>query len=311
MTLDELQRRFPNARFVQVSLEVLESVPAHAAGRFVVAQTGGPEHFQIAQASTGVAQSGIAQTNSFTNAAGQVSSNLVEQTNAVPERARPREAVFGHHRHHDDGGSVFIDIVNTDWGGGDAAVVLYVLIGVVVVAAFIVYAVDYVYRLAVHPEDISYWWSLDLHSTWLAGGSEDGFFVGSKLSTGIIQEAARAGLSIEVGYFDVNVDIAGAPSELEVDGAYGMLGPHIRWTWNRARRNPSHFVVELLTGVTSSTDIDIVSVARAGVSLGVGEQGRLGLNIGTMYLDMELDEGLIRDDDDFSLVVGTEVGFRF
>lgn len=335
VTLDDLKSQFPNARFVEVTMEeyllAANSMPGYtvdvsppANHDFEIAQvfsgSTAPSHALSSQHLTNAIAINVTQTNNIavTNATtnaiyssvSQVASNSCEQVHSVGSEKnittdQSRSVVFS-----PDFADVCVDLVGADWGS-DGTVVLFVVIGLVVVAATVVYAGAYLYRVITNPCDISYWWDIKLHLTALSDRSEHGYLVGGRLCSGFIDHRVHAGIAIEAGYFDVKTDINDGTDSLEINGAYGMAGPHIRWLVGRYDVNPTHVFVELLGGITSRDEIDLISAARAGFVLRIGEYGRLGLNIGAMYSDLELDEGLVRDSDNYSLIIGTECGFRF
>ncbi|MBL7076763.1 MAG: hypothetical protein ISS31_04765 [Kiritimatiellae bacterium] len=300
LTLDELKEQYPDARFVQVTPEMLQVVMDQTSGYVIVSHTNGVPLLQPVA------------TNVTSNAAANVLSNAVKQA-APPQSAQPGvyyERPQRTHHHTDVHGSLFFDLTHADWGGGDADIVLYVLIGVVVVAAFVVYTADYIYHLIAHPGEQEYWWNLGLHTSWVTGGDENGFLVGAKLSTGFEARDAHAGLTIEAGYADIDIEFDDMTPAVRADGGYVMGGPHIHWQWDTADANPSHFALELLVGGTSSDYVDLVSVARMEIGVGLGEYGRLGFMLGSIYMDVDFDESIATDPDEFSLIVGGQIGFR-
>ena len=311
VTLEALREQYPDATFVRVDAETLRIVMTNAPGHVIVTNLGASLNGVTNTVTNLVFDA--AGTNAATNVTSRIASNRVERVEYAPPPAPappdvgPAPGRSDYHSH----GSLLFDLSNMDWGGGgDAAVILYVLIGVVVVGAFIIYTADYIYHVVAYPGSNTYWWSLDLYSAWIAGDDENGFLVGPRLSTGFVARDAHAGLSLEAGYFDIDIEVEDGTSEVGVDGAYGMVGPHIRWLWSDADGNPSHAGVELLVGTTTDGDIDLLSVARFNLSVGVGRHARAGFSIGAIYMDVEADEGLIRDESDFSLIVGGQVGIR-
>ena len=316
VTLGDLKSRFPNARFVEVTMDEYLLAASSMPGSVVDVSPKPCTEIEIAQVfSSSVIPSALYSTNAIvTNAASstlsRVASNNCEQIQTeVSEKSTSndpsRSGVCT-----PDFADFCVDLVGTDWGC-DGTVVLFVVIGVVVVAATVVYAGAYIYRVVTNPRDIAYWWDIKFHYTMLADDSEHGYLVGGRLCSGFIDHRVHAGIAIEAGYFDVETDINDDVDSLSIQGAYGMAGPHIRWLVGRYDVNPTHIFVELLVGITSRDEIDLISVARTGFVLRIGEYGRLGLNIGAMYSDIEIDEGLARDSDNYSLIIGTEGGVRF
>ena len=173
-----------------------------------------------------------------------------------------------------------------------------------------IYAVVYVGSAMWGASDYSYWWDLEIRSSALLGSAESGVLVGGKLGSGIVADDAHAGIALEGGFLNMDVELENSDDIVELEGGYVMAGPAIRWADGRDG-NPTYFFMELLGGTTEHEEVDLMSVARMGFNLGLGPVVRFGLNIGAMYLGLELDEGLIRKDDNFTTILGTELGIRF
>jgi len=308
MTVDELKARFPNARLLQVEMDELERI--RDAGSRVTEYVSIP--IRVAQAAPeGPATNDLPVTVTTTNAVTNtvtvtnVVTNVIQQVQPLPVRHEPGRVspAFNEGACH-----LALDLLDCDFGG-DADVVLFVVIGVVVVAALVIYTVGYLGSVALGTGDYDYWWDLETGTSFLVGGAENGVMVSLKLSSGIVAADAHAGIAVEGGYLDMEVALEGSDDSVDLEGGYIMGGPAIRWAEGDA--NPSYISMELLGGTTEHEQVDVMSIARLGVSLGIGPAFRLGFHIGAMYLGLELDEGLVREDDNFTTILGGEVGVRF
>jgi hypothetical protein len=193
--------------------------------------------------------------------------------------------------------------------GEDFAVVLFVVVGVFVVAVWVVYAGVYVADVLIGREH-EYWWDLETHSSWLVGGAEEGALFGAKLATGIVEQDVQVGIAGEFGYLDMDVDVEDSDRTVELKGMYGLAGPAIRWIMDTGP-NPSYFSLELLAGTSEHQETRLISTAKAGLNLGIGDRFRLGLTLGSLYVDLEANEGLPLEQSDFNVLLGAETGFRF
>ena len=326
VTLSELKRLYPNACFVAVDPDQLAAAAATLRDQGVPHAVYQGEQLRLAQADAGSTRSApppavpqpvpaSVNTNAppaNTNAVQAVRTNAVPVVIApVPAPARPERAgwvaPYADARSCDGLFDLFSDIHSRD----DAAVVLFVVIGAVVVVALIVYAGAYVYNMLRGDRHYTYWWDLQPHAAWITGRGENGFLTGLKLSSGFVQNEVHAGLAVEAGYLNMDVKVHGQPDRTGIDGVYGLIGPAIRWQLGGDPVNPASLSMEFLGGATESSRADLMSVARAALSVGIGSYGRVGVSLGAMYLDLRLDQGLTRRGDQFTLLLGTEFGLRF
>lgn len=199
--------------------------------------------------------------------------------------------------------------------GGDGAALLFVVIGVFVVAAFFVFAVKYFYDVATNYDQYEYWWEVGLNVTGLSrkersGSTERGIMEGIKFSTGFIDRHYHIGLTGEIGYLDLHLKFENNTSLYDLKGVYGVIGPAIR-LYIDDEDHPSYLYLELLAGTSEPREIGLISFARAGFSVGLNNHVRLGLNVGSVYVDLQENEGFIRETSDFNVIGGLECAFRF
>lgn len=105
----------------------------------------------------------------------------------------------------------------------------------------------------------------------------------------------------------------------DAEGASGFMGDliadlvagaGIQWLFGHLR-NPSCLGFELLAGVADDRDVDIVSVARANLGVGIGSYGRFGLSLGSMLVGLDPEDGLLEHHKRFIPIIGLETGIRF
>lgn len=200
----------------------------------------------------------------------------------------------------------------------DVAAVVFVVIGVVVIAFFVVYAVAYLTNAAVHGEERDFWWEIGARATAMGDDDDDekemrhvetGVATGLLLAAGPGSKDFQIGLGVEAGYMYLDTVYDEHTRLEEPNGMYGMAGPVIRMCWGD--NNPNYFLLELLAGTSSHDEIGIISTARAGLNFGVSEHFRIGLNGGSFYYNLKESENLFQETDDFMLLFGVEMGYRF
>ncbi len=287
--LAELQARYPNARVCRVTEEQFRSIEPHL-------------------------RKGVGDTY------------LLAQTNICPMvvladySERPNGGDGKKHKKPKNLGSGSVrmnagifDFLG-DLGGvdGDAAIVIFVVVGVLVVAAVVVYSGVFLYRALTGVGDYSYWWDAELHSSTLVGGGDSGFAAALRLSSGVDLDEARLGMVVEGGYLSATITLKDAPNSVAVEGGYVMGGAGVRWPVGGMPENRSFFGVEMLAGNVWDTDVDLMSVARTTLSLGIGAHTRLGFSLGALYLGLDTDDSsLVEEGNNFTSMLGVEVGVRF
>jgi hypothetical protein len=211
--------------------------------------------------------------------------------------------------------SVHADVSYGSQGGSsDAAKVFFLLIGFVVVAAFVVYAGKYAYDIATG-KDHKLWWELIFNSTFMdTEPRQHGHFLGAKIATGFVSnELIQLALVGEVGNADVNLVLNEYfnPQVLNFSASYWMLGGAARMHLTDKMVNASYLYMELLGGTTSNSATDTIGAARFGASFGINDNVRLGASIGAQYIGLNEEQGFVNDGDDYWFTLGLEIGARF
>jgi len=207
---------------------------------------------------------------------------------------------------------------NIGYGGSgnnsDVAKVFFLLAGVVVVAAFIVYAGKTVAELVTN-DNAKLWWEVIFNSTFMdTDAHHHGHFYGAKLATGMVsRELFQLALIGEVGNADLDLIINENtdPQALNYSSPYWMLGGAVRMHLTDKLVNASYLYLELLGGTTNDSSTDIIGSARLGASFGINDTMRLGASIGAQYLGLNEDKGFTNNGNDYWLTLGLEVGARF
>ena len=206
----------------------------------------------------------------------------------------------------------FIDFSGTfDVGNDEFAVVIFVVVGVIVVAAAIVYAGFFIgSMLAGNWAEVEGWGEVCLNGSFFSGEDRSGGMYGLRFAGGFSTDTADAGLAAEVGSINGRIATRESGESVDISTAYGIIGPTIRWVFDE-EGNPISIDLDLLTGVAGDDNLDLLSRASVGVSWGIGSHWRLGFGIGAMYLKVKRSEGLVNTDSDFNLVGGLQTGVRF
>jgi hypothetical protein len=193
----------------------------------------------------------------------------------------------------------------------DAAIVIFIIVGVTVVAAVVVYSAALLYQAATGQGGYTYWWDSELYGATLVGGGDSGTMASLRIGSGAAMENARLGMLIEGGYLDAKIGLDDVEEDVDIEGGFLMGGAGVRWPLNSAANNVSFLGMELLAGKVWDEDVHLISVARATLSIGLGDHARLGFSLGALYLGLDETDTLVEDADNFTTTLGLEAGVRF
>ena len=203
------------------------------------------------------------------------------------------------------------DLGRSNWSDNDAAIVIFVVVGAVVVFAVLVYAGAFLYELATGKGTHSYWWDMEGKTSFLCSHANSGHMAGARLSSGFENAQAKVGLVFEAGSINAEIHPQEAMGKVNVEGGYAMAGAGIRWPLSAEKINPSFIGVELLAGTSSDESVRMMSTACASLSFGLGLRMRLGASLGALYLGLDPTEGPLKKFDNFTTLVGIQAGYRF
>ena len=289
--LRELQAEFPEARLVEVTWAEFEMLVASNRDHAVVlAQSPDKEPSQQAESETTRREDAESRDHRYSPPPGTV----------VPAQARvsPRVSVTAY---GEGSGSIATD---------DLAVILYVLVGAVVIAAGVFYGGFLLYEMITGRADYQYWRNLSAGVWHFTGSGRRGGMYGGRASMGLLHEQNRVGLLLEAGYLDGRFRFRHDDGFMSVHGVYGLLGPTVHWALGKGA-NPVAFDVELLTGYSTANRVGLMSRAMGGLSWGLGSRWRVGVQLGSTYAKVRETEGPLTTKSDFNLTVGGWLGATF
>ncbi len=219
----------------------------------------------------------------------------------------------------------FLDFSNANWGGkwdgADWAAVIYVVVGVVVVGAFIVYGVHTIYEIVTNSEGDPIFKEIGLRYSysgkqWSDGGPplyRNANLMGIRLAMGLDRHGMGLGVAVEGGYIDLSLQNTDIPTEaFHFQGGYMVAGPIVRFGNNK----PASLTFEFLNGASNQPSIGWISKSRMAVQGRVNNSGLLlGAHLGAVFYDLKFYDGLIQHrgqfNRDLSLVMGIDTGWEF
>lgn len=205
-------------------------------------------------------------------------------------------------------GSVWLDGAGSI-NSRDAAIVVFVLAGTVVIAAAVIYPILFITSALLGPDDLPpVWWEAGARAQFFSGASQQGYMGGAALAFGFADEEADVGIVLEGGYLDADI-VTLDGREVSVAGRYVMAGPSVRWRMDEGPQAP-RLESELLAG--TAAHYDLISRASFAFTWSLRGAWRGGLRAGAVYLDVAEDEGPVwQAGDDFNLLVGLESSCLF
>jgi hypothetical protein len=312
MTLDELRERYPDARFVEVEPETYVRMVSQLPAAEIVpmkGQTNAPPSEARFQEAT-LEESPVGQA--------PVAEPDAEGAEVPPARQyHPGDAVvvgagqvYGGPASRTTTCIPWVDVSGAGQGSissGDLATIIYVVIGVVVVGAALIYAGVIAYDLIVSGHDVPGWTVLAV-SAWSFGGSgRRGGMYGGRFGGGFVGDHARVGLLLEGGYLDGRVRLRDRENLYNVYGAYGLFGPTVQWRLTDGPK-PLTLDADLLTGYSTADGLGLISRATLGLSWPIGQHLRAGVAGGSTYMRIRETEGVLNTKSDFNFTGGGWIG---
>ena len=201
------------------------------------------------------------------------------------------------------------DMMRTSNGSsGDTAVVLFIVVGTVVVIVWALYVFKYLYDVSIGNAPCGHWRELAVVSRNASvGENQHARFNGLRYSTGFQEGSLDVGISLELGKADIllsEVDL------LELEGKYWLLGPILRWRFSQ-QRNPSYFQMNFVAGSTAHDEVSLLAKASLGLLFGIGDSLQLGFNWGAMNIELNDNQGIISQRDQYHYFYGINMGFSF
>ena len=198
-----------------------------------------------------------------------------------------------------------------DAGLSDAWFIGLIVIGAVIFVVLFIAMAEVIYQFIKGEKER--WWEVNLQNTMIFSVDDEGYYRGLKFSFGTKGEDEDFGIAISTGYLNAlfnleeNRDTSNPGlDEIRIEGNYFTLGPIIR-----AYNKKSYYYLESQIGAVNHDVSNVMGTAKLGYNFPVGDGFRLGLDIGSMYLRLDSDKSIVRDETDFNFTMGMELGYKF
>ena len=191
--------------------------------------------------------------------------------------------------------------------------VIVAVIGVVVVAALVIYAGAYLYHSFKNNLQCLAWNEWGYRYTSIFDDSDtqvrDGSLKGAYYSRGYFIPSGVMGLTVEAGHFKMDLGVNGTAEVRNYSGPYFLIGP--TFTFPITTLDRQYFSIELLGGTTSEKKIGLMSTLR--FSLGINFTKRFSISVGTgaAFVKVKEFESYLGHYDDLNFMTGFKSTVRF
>ncbi len=199
----------------------------------------------------------------------------------------------------------------------EGAVVVFAIIGVIVVIAWIPYALMYLYDLQKDRATYCPWYHTSVRYKEIkSSGPElnvkrEASFTSINVGIASLKdEYSFFGLGLELGHHEIK-DSLDSGSEV-YSGEYFMLGPRV----SLGKPFRDNITLSLLGGSSTHSNISFMAETNLGWSINLNRAAKkyaptINLNLGANYLDIKETEGIIKNINKYALYVGMGFGFNY
>ena len=200
------------------------------------------------------------------------------------------------------------DMMKSGGNNRDAAAVVFVIIGTVLIVVWALYVFKYIYDVSTGFVPCGKWSDLMITSSSISGNANQrAKFNGLRYMTGFRDGATEVGISAELGQAHILLPELGAT---ELEGLYWFIGPMLRWRIS-AGNNPHYFQMNFLAGSTEHDAMGVIAQANLGLQFGMGDAFRLGVSWGAMNINLNNDQGIISEREQYYYLYGVNMGYKF
>lgn len=202
---------------------------------------------------------------------------------------------------------------NFSSGSGDKeTLIVLAVVGVIIVAALVIYSGYYLYKAAASGLDCKAYNEFALRYSYLQDSSSQqsrsGALYGASYSLGYDISFGTMGLTLEGGEHHLNFNVRNTAISRNYDGAYFLIGPSFEFPLGTSAHA---LALELLGGTSTNKDIGLMSTLKFGFNFGLSEHLRLGVHFGAGVIDIQDFDGYLSDSDQLSWLYGAQLGYRF
>ncbi|MDT8446781.1 MAG: hypothetical protein RRB13_07785 [bacterium] len=192
----------------------------------------------------------------------------------------------------------------------DNSAVLFILIGLVVVFAFVFYAAYYLARHGLYGDRGKGWFEFGVGAWAFGNQSEIGHMLATRIGLGQQEQVVGWGLGAEVGNINATLDLDPEQStggQIDLEGNYLIAGP--RLTFNT--RSGSRWLIELMAGTSEHPEVNQVAKALVGYRYQSRRGPYIGWSVGSLMVSLNNQLGYVRKQNPYNALFGLEMGLHF
>jgi hypothetical protein len=199
----------------------------------------------------------------------------------------------------------------------DSAIVVFAIIGVVVIIAWLPYAITYLYDLGDSDSQYCPWYRLSFKNKSITNTGpnidveRDAVFSSVQLGVASLNEDYPfLGLITEVGNHRIKDKLLGVITEY--NGSYFMAGPSV----SLGKPNGDVITLDLMGGFSDHRSVALLGEASFNWNINIYKKATdfsptINLGFGANYLNIKENEGIIKNINKYSLFLGVGIGVNF
>lgn len=191
--------------------------------------------------------------------------------------------------------------------------IIVAVIGIVIVAALVVYAGAYLYQSFANKLACKSWDELGFRYTNIFDDNDtqvrDGELKGLYYSRGYYFPSGVMGLTAEVGQFKLDLKVNGTGDTRNYSGPYFLVGP--TFTFPITALDRQYFAIELLGGTTTESKIGLMSTLRFSLGFNFGPNVGLSIGTGAAFIKVKEFDSYLASHDDLNFMTGFKTTVRF
>jgi hypothetical protein len=198
-------------------------------------------------------------------------------------------------------------------GGGNSKdfLILVAVVGVIIVAALVVYSIGYLLKSGSNLLKCSAWKDFGARFTYFFEDSKvqlrEGRLTGIYFTSGYRVPFGIMGLTTEVGTFNLDMQIKKSLKLKQIGDPYLLVGPSFSLPFKDL--NGHRFQIELLAGSSANKGIGLISTMRFGLLFRLAPSLSWGLNTGAALINVKGFDNFLEDHDQLNSIWGTSISY--
>ena len=213
-----------------------------------------------------------------------------------------------------------IDAWMSSSSNDEAALIVFAVVGLVMIIAWVPYFPVLAYKAIKNKEDHDLIHLLSMNYVLTQDRSLDdqyryrnvsglrySLFIKEKDS----ERSTSLGFATELGYYHYRLKDFETNEKERLEGGYWLLGPAMLFGTPEGKAGNIFGKIELLAGTSFDSDLGLVTKADLSGNVELGAGLSFGLGLGALYIDLKNSKGLLQNTDELSFMVSTNLSYAF